>query len=161
MKSTLAKLYSVFSVVLLTMCLAKASTADVILTIDREGHDTVEYTLEDLEKLTPTIVKTTNDFVDDLSTFSGPLVRDILAPFGPDLPETVVFVAANEYFVEIPVSDFDTYDVIMAHHMDGELLSPRDKGPLWVIYPMAEHKELQDAIYNARLIWQVVRMEIR
>jgi hypothetical protein len=45
--------------------------------------------------------------------------------------------------------------------MDGVPLSKRDKGPIWMIYPMSDHEELRDPVYNSRLIWQVVKLEYK
>ena len=42
---------------------------------------------------------------------------------------------------------------------DGKPLSRREKGPLWLMYPISDHAELRDPIYLRRLIWQVVRIE--
>ncbi|HSG35732.1 MAG TPA: oxidoreductase, partial [Sphingomonadaceae bacterium] len=71
-----------------------------------------------------------------------------------------IFVAANDYKVEIPLEDFVRYDVIFATSMNGDRLSLRDKGPIWIIYPMSDHRELRDPAYNQRLIWQLVRIEL-
>ena len=45
--------------------------------------------------------------------------------------------------------------------MNGKRLSLRDKGPIWVIYPMTDNKELQDPAYNQRLVWQLVKIEVK
>ena len=42
---------------------------------------------------------------------------------------------------------------------NGKKLSRREKGPLWLMYPISDHAELTDPIYLRRLIWQVVRIE--
>ena len=68
--------------------------------------------------------------------------------------------AANDYTVEIQAAEFETYDVIFALDIDGEILSMRDKGPIWLMYPISDFEELQKPIYNNRLIWQLVRVEI-
>ena len=47
------------------------------------------------------------------------------------------FVAANDYYVDIPTEDFTTYDAILAMEADGERLSRREKGPLWLMYPIS------------------------
>ena len=57
--------------------------------------------------------------------------------------ETVRFTAANDYFVDIPTSDFRDYDAILAMEADGETLSRREKGPLWLMYPISDHAELR------------------
>ena len=42
---------------------------------------------------------------------------------------------------------------------DGKPLSRRDKGPLWLMYPISDNAALRDPIYLRRLIWQVIRIE--
>lgn len=120
----------------------------------------VRYTIEELNALPQLTVRTTNEFVDGLTEFSGPLARVILKLTNDINAETVSLIAANDYEIEVPVEDFRKYDVIFATKQDGKPLSRRDKGPIWVIYPMTDHRELQDSIYNQRLIWQLVRMEV-
>ena len=78
---------------------------------------------------------------------------------GLDQLETVRFIAANDYYVDIPTEDFRDYDAILAMEADGEQLSRREKGPLWLMYPISDHSALRDPIYLRRLIWQVVRIE--
>lgn len=66
----------------------------------------------------------------------------------------------TDYFVDIPASDFRRYNAILAMEADGTRLSRRDKGPLWLMYPLTDHPELQgDPVYITRLIWQLVRIE--
>ena len=48
--------------------------------------------------------------------------------------------------------------MIFATHMNGARLSLRDKGPIWVMYPISEQEELQDPSTNAKLIWRLVRV---
>jgi hypothetical protein len=91
--------------------------------------------------------------------YRGPLVRDVLAQLGLDGLDFVRLVAANDYYVDIPTEDFRTYDAILAMEADGERLSRREKGPLWLMYPISDYPELRDPIYMRRLIWQVVRIE--
>ena len=125
------------------------------------GDGTINvYDLQDIDALPVTAIETLNDWVDEETRFSGPLLRDLLESIDTEIPELVRFVAINDYSVEIPTTDFWEWDVILAVRMNGELLSPRDKGHYWVIYPVSSNPELKDPLYNARHIWQVVRMEI-
>ena len=73
--------------------------------------------------------------------------------------ETLRFSAANDYYVEIPTEDFRRYDVIMAMQADGVPLARREKGPLWLMYPISGQADLQDPIYIHRLIWQLETVE--
>ena len=86
-------------------------------------------------------------------------MRDVLAQLGLDDVAEVRLIAANDYFVDIPTEDFRAYDAILAMEADGKRLSRREKGPLWLMYPISDHAELNDRIYLRRLIWQVVRIE--
>ncbi len=107
-----------------------------------------------------TTVRTENEFVDAMTAFEGPLGRDVLALVGEG-GTMVVLTAVNDYAVEVPIEDFVNYNVLFAMSADGEKFSRRDKGPIWVVYPMSDHTELQDPVYNARLIWQLVKVEIK
>jgi hypothetical protein len=119
----------------------------------------LDLSLEQLEALPQTTVATENEFSDGVVSYRGPLVRDVLALVGLDDLDEVRFTAANDYFVDIPTTDFSDYNAILAMDADGEKLSRREKGPLWLMYPISEHSELRDPVYMRRLIWQVVRIE--
>jgi hypothetical protein len=121
--------------------------------------DTLELSLDELAALPQVVLKTENEFTDGVVAYRGPLVRDVLAKLGLDRLEQVRFVAANDYYVDIPTEDFRTYDAILAMEADGKALSRREKGPLWLMYPISDYPELQDPTYLRRLIWQVVRIE--
>jgi hypothetical protein len=136
-----------------------AQDAALTLTRGAGAGESLEFTLEALAELPQTTIVTVNEFSDGPVTYRGPLIRDVLAHLGLDQAETVRFTAANDYYVDIPTSDFRRYNVILAIEADGNRLSRREKGPIWVMYPISDHPELQDPVYNTRLIWQVVRIE--
>jgi hypothetical protein len=121
--------------------------------------DTLELSLEQLAALPQVVVATENEFSDGIVAYRGPLVRDVLAQLGLDQLDEVRLVAANDYYVDIPTEDFRNYDAILAMEANGQKLSRREKGPLWLMYPISDHPELKDPIYLRRLIWQVVRIE--
>ena len=121
--------------------------------------DILELSLEELAALPQVVVETENEFTDGIVAYRGPLVRDVLAKLGLDRLEQVRFVAANDYYVDIPTEDFRMFDAILAMEADGKPLSRREKGPLWLMYPITDFSELEDPIYLRRLIWQVVRIE--
>ena len=120
----------------------------------------LELSLEELAALPQVTVATENEFSDG---DGQPIAARWCATCWPSSGSTgsneVRFVAANDYYVDIPTSDFRDYDAILAMEADGETLSRREKGPLWLMYPISDHAELEDPIYLRRLIWQVVRIE--
>ena len=138
-----------------------AVSAGTVLTLENPKDDIrIELSEEDLLAVPQVVVSTENEFVDGMAEFSGPLARDILSLLGDDF-DSAEFTAINDYSIVIPVSDFQEYDVILALTMNGQKFSLRDKGPIWLIYPMSDHKELQDRVYNNRLIWQLTRITAR
>lgn len=115
--------------------------------------------LGDLRDLPWHTVRTRNLYNDREVTYAGPLMRDVIAALGLSGASVVRCTALNEYSVDIPTTDFQRWNVILAMEADGTPLSPRESGPLWVIYPQSEHPELIASAYNQRLIWQLIRIE--
>ena len=67
--------------------------------------------------------------------------------------------ALNDYRVDIPADDVRRYDVIVAHQLNGQALTVRDKGPLFLMYPFDRHPELRNSVYFSRCIWQLRHIE--
>jgi hypothetical protein len=87
-------------------------------------------------------------------TFTGPLLRDVLAEAGAS-GTTLVAVALNNYRCEIPLEDAQQFDVILACLHNGEPMRVRDKGPLFVVYPFDSDNRLRSERYYARSAWQL------
>ena len=68
--------------------------------------------------------------------------------------------ALNDYRVDIPVADVQRFDVILARLLDGQPMAVREKGPLFVMYPFADHAELRNAVYYSRCAWQLKAIEV-
>ena len=86
--------------------------------------------------------------------------RDLLKKLGAEGDE-VIASALNDYIVEIPMTDFTEFDVIVAYSMDGQPLRRNDKGPLWIVYPRDQHQALQDIRFDYRWVWQLSRLEVQ
>jgi hypothetical protein len=87
-------------------------------------------------------------------TFEGPLLRDVLKMAGIK-DGSIKLTALNDYTIKFPVSDAFKYDVILARKRNGKIMSVRDKGPLFLMYPFHRHKELLKAEYFRRCSWQL------
>lgn len=95
-------------------------------------------------------------------TFTGPLLRDVLAAAKMQPGLTLKAVALDEYAVTIPWSDAQDFDVVLAHSIDGVALTPRSKGPLFVMYPYdSQPKVLQSVKYYERSIWQLRSLQVQ
>lgn len=166
------------AVLAMTLTACAAETADVVEPIDlapphgevvlevrgnltRVNSDaTARFDMGMLTDLPAVQLKTSTSVTDGVRLFEGILARDFLNGLGAK-GEIVRASARNQYVVDIPFSDFERFDVIIAYRMDGEPLALRDKGPLWIVYPRDARPELQDIRYDYRWVWQLEALEIR
>ncbi len=137
----------------------------VILTIsgaieNTNGDGVARFDRAMLEEIGIIKIATSTSWTDGVTKFEGVLARDLLRAVGAT-GDVVTARALNDYSIEIPRSDFDDYDVLFALRMDGVDLTPRDKGPLWVVYPRDEHPELRNQKVDARWLWQLVNLDVR
>ncbi len=113
-----------------------------------------------LKALPSATIVTSTVVTDGQHSFTGFLVRDLLEQLEAT-GDQVTAVALNDYAVDIPISDFYDYDVIVAFEMDGQSLKRDDKGPLWIVYPRDDHEALQDIRYDYRWVWQLYQLDVR
>lgn len=73
---------------------------------------------------------------------------------------TIRAQAINDYAIEIPVADIETEAPMIAYAMNGENMSRREKGPLWVIYPYDSDAKYRSEVVYSRSIWQLDRIEV-
>lgn len=142
--------------------LAWAQSEPIILTIDGAiaGGVPIELTRSELEAIGSASITTSTPWHEGTPQFEGVPMSALLEHVDAT-GETADVVALNDYRTSIPVSDFTEYPVILALKQDGEYMSVRDKGPMFIIYPFDEFDELQADIYYSRSAWQVRRITIR
>lgn len=141
------------------LALPNASYAEDLFTVT-VGETSEALTFDDLLAMPQVKVITKNDYVDDKVEFSGPLLRDLLVNYNIVPGDILLLRAINDFSVKIPASDAFEYNVILALFSDGQKMSIRDKGPIWLIYPMDDHEELRDDSYNSRIIWQLTSLSV-
>lgn len=91
--------------------------------------------------------------------FSGPYLRAVLEAAGAK-GKTLRVKALNDYAADVPFEDAERLDTILATRMNGEAMSVRDKGPLFLIYPFDTNPELFNEKYFARSVWQIREIEV-
>lgn len=146
----------------LTLALIRpAASSDAILTVtaSQPAAVTVDLDLAALQLMPHHAIATSTPWTEGVSSYEGVLMRDLLHQLGVS-GATVKLIALNDYAVTIPAADFDKYDVVLAYARDGQAMSVRDKGPLWIIYPLDGHPELNDEDTHSKMIWQVRRLDI-
>lgn len=113
-----------------------------------------------LHELGLTEIKTTTPWTDGVPVFKGVLARTLFERVAAQ-GTTVMASALNDYTVEIPMGDFEDYDVLLATEMNGEEMPVSTKGPIWIVYPRDDEPLLQDRRLHDRWVWQLKALRVQ
>jgi hypothetical protein len=125
-----------------------------------EGTSSTRFDRPGLEALGVRSFTTKTPWYDGPVTFEGVPMTTLMSAVGA-YGDTVLATALNDYVTEIPVADFATYGVLLALKRDGQYMGPRDKGPLFIVYPFDSDPALQHQRFYSRSAWQVARMLVK
>lgn len=154
---------TLIGVLLLTqMAWAQADDSSVILTISGlktpyQGKYRVKLTRADLLKLPQQTFTTANPWVDQPHQYRGPLLADVLKKYGITSTR-LVLVALNDYRITMDFSSVERFEPILAWSDNGETMTVRNHGPLWLMFPIDRFSELEQPVYNSYMIWQLRRI---
>ncbi|MGE6739308.1 molybdopterin-dependent oxidoreductase [Allorhizobium pseudoryzae] len=121
---------------------------------------TAQFDLAMLESLAGRTAVTETPWTEGKTAFSGPLLRAVLDAAGAK-GKTLLVRAINDYFAEVPMEDAGALDTILASRMNGKIMSVRDKGPLFLIYPFDLDPKLYNEKYFSRSVWQIKEIEVK
>lgn len=141
-----------------------APVGPVVLTVSGAiAHSNVDGTAQFdqamLDGLAQHSITSETPWYDSARTFSGVLVSSLLEAVG-STGTTLTVTALNGYSAEIPATDMMDSPVILASRVNDALLSVRDKGPLFVVYPFDSNPELFNEVYFGRSVWQVTAVAV-
>lgn len=161
----LAGAFAVSTSALPTSALALDKPAgDPILTIT--GHvtqtntgKTATFDMAMLEKLEGRKATMETPWTSGQTEFSGPYLRAVLAAAGASGKKLIV-KALNDYASEVPFEDAEKLDTILAVRMNGDEMSVREKGPIFLIYPFDKDHSLYNEKYFSRSVWQIKEIEV-
>lgn len=95
------------------------------------------------------------------SRFEGPLLSDVLA-LAKVRGKSIRLFALDDYSITIPWSDMDRYGIILAHSQNGEHLSKRKFGPLFLVYPRDQYASMLDTPTGTeKFTWQVCGIHVQ
>lgn len=123
-------------------------------TINSAGECSVRFTFEELRALGTSVVATVTPYTDGVPVFEGVLLRDLLAYVGAE-DGALEMIALNDYRATIPARDAHDHGVLLAMKRDGEPMSVRDRGPIWVIYPSGSGSPLDVLAHDHKMVWQL------
>ena len=139
-------------------------TGKVVLTVTGDISETnvdgaAQFDMATLQGMDPAEISTSTIWTDGQQTFKGVLLKTLFEMVGAK-GSTVMAFAINDYAIEIPMSDAVEDGPILAYALNGDAMSVREKGPLWIVYPYDARPEYQTEVIYARSIWQVDRIEV-
>jgi hypothetical protein len=134
------------------------SVAGAIETTNAEGEARFDRAM--LEALGMERLETSNPFEPGVHVFEGPRLSAVLDRVGAR-GSTVTAKALDGYEIDIPFSDAADYGVLLAMRWNGETMTVRRKGPIWIVYPVDQNPELNIESFSSRSIWQLSRLTVR
>jgi len=140
-------------------------TGKVILTVSgnisvTNVGDTAQFDQAMLDSLPQADITTKTPWYDEEMIFTGPPLSTLLETVGAK-GETLKAVALNDYETEIPAADAWDTNVILSTRLNGELMTVRERGPIFIIYPYSSEARFQTQTYYARSAWQVTALIVR
>lgn len=155
------KLLYILPILVLSLPLT-ATAEEIILTIsgktDRTADAPIQLTLSEFDSIDQSTVETKTPWHKEKTRFSGVAGTALLKYLGSQATD-VDAVALNDYKVSIPVSDLSSTGLIFATRKNGEPMSVREKGPIFIIYPFDSNPALDNEVIYGRSIWQLKALE--
>lgn len=117
------------------------------------------FSLKDLESFPQITFTSFSPWTEGVHEFTGIPLKSFVEQFDPSFTQ-IELTARDNYQVTFAAEDLmDTWP-ILAIYMNGDPISPRTKGPFWVVFPFDDYPELQREDLYARSIWQVQHLKI-
>lgn len=117
------------------------------------------FDLDMLQNMRAVSFSTSTDWTEGVSEFTGVPLYEVLTGLGVTQGQ-ITARAINDYAVTIEFDEIGEDYPIIAYARDGDVMSVREKGPLWIVFPYD-----LDGIYRteqvfAQSIWQLDRLEV-
>ncbi|EKF42573.1 molybdopterin-dependent oxidoreductase [Nitratireductor indicus] len=125
---------------------------------DKDGS--AKFDLELLDQLPQTTFQTRTIWTEGDPEFTGvslSVLLEALEAHGKILRMT----ALNEYAVDVPIAEAVDEGPILASRMNGNPITVRQKGPLWLIYPYDTNPEYKSEVTYSQSVWQLKSIDVR
>ncbi|MHA1598649.1 MAG: molybdopterin-dependent oxidoreductase [Alphaproteobacteria bacterium] len=113
-----------------------------------------------LEALGMETLVTTTSWNKGKQTFDGVPLKTLMEKLNAR-GETITGFALNDYSSKFPFADIVKYNPLLALKRNGEYMPVRDKGPVWIVFPRDDFKELLKVQYDHSWIWQLRRLHVQ
>ena len=121
--------------------------------------NTLVFDADTLAAVGTVTIETSTIWTEGVNTFEGVPLKSLVDLAGAESGQLLAS-AINDYTIEIPVSDAVEGGPIVAFLFNGDRMSVRDKGTLWIIYPYDQSADYRSEVTYSRSIWQLDRIEV-
>jgi len=119
----------------------------------------VAFDLAGLDALPQQIFQTSTPWTEGVRAFSGPSLGDVLETAG-FVGKRVRAEALNDYHATFDVPEPQDPYPILCTRIDGHLLTVREHGPVWIIYPFDDEPRYLVETALAASVWHLVRLVV-
>lgn len=123
---------------------------------DTNAENAAIFDREMFESLEWREIETFTSFTDGPQTFAGPTLASVLEAVGVT-SGMLTATAINDYSISLPVRHAFEHDVLLAVEHNGRPMRVRDKGPIWIVYPLSEEDALKRR-FDGEMVWQLVKL---
>ncbi len=124
------------------------------------ADDAAVFDREMLQSLDWREIETHTSFTEGPQVFAGPTLASLLEALGVTTGTGVLRASAiNDYTVEIPLHHAWLHDVLLAVDHNGRPMRIRDKGPIWIVYPLSAERAARQP-FDSEMIWQLARLHV-
>jgi hypothetical protein len=135
-----------------------AADEDAVLVVRGPDGQTA-FEMDDLRAMPRTAFTTRTIWTEGEVLFEGVELAALVERLGLQ-GRDLRLVALNDYAVVIPAADATAGGALVAYAVNGNPMSVRDKGPLWLVYPFDSDPAFRTESVYARSIWQLARVEV-
>jgi hypothetical protein len=141
-----------------------APTNDVVLIVSGEisvtnKGNSLAFDMDTLEHLRLVEYDVDDPWLDDRVTYTGVLLSDLLEVAGaPETATEVMAIALDGYVSPIPVSEIESWPVLLATQSNGAHMTIETSGPTRIIFPYELHNDITAA--RNMSVWNLESLEI-
>ncbi|NND91954.1 MAG: hypothetical protein HKN42_13930 [Granulosicoccus sp.] len=146
---------------------AELATPDgeVLLTISgniglSNSENGAEFDLAMLEQLGAESITTRTPWTDGPTLFTG--VRlNVLLDAVMARSHSFRALAIDDYWFDFNDIDIEKYPIIVSYKQNDSLMTARNLGPLWIMFPFDDYPELLSEVNKAACVWQLNSLVVR
>lgn len=128
--------------------------------IDGKAVPAASFDIDMLEAMPTEKFTTKNPWTEGATEFEGVRFNVLLESIGADVSNVSLY-ALDEYSVDIMGGKFNEVPIVVAYKRDGEYMSIRELGPLWLMYPFDDYPHLDTSLTRGHCVWQLIRIEVK